>query len=128
MIGQFFTWLATALSLLVVDIVVPGIDIRSFAAALIAAVVIGFVNTSIRPALRLLTLPLNFATLGLFSFVVNGASLWIASLVSPGFRVDGFIPAILGAVLLSIVNTFLSNYFAQKQAEQLVASDSQVNT
>ncbi len=115
MVAQFFTWLATALSLLVVDMVIPGIEISTFAAALIAAVVIGLVNSFVRPVLRLLTLPLNFLTLGLFSFVVNGASLWVASLVSPGFVVQGFWSAIFGALLLSAVNTFLSQYFAQKQ-------------
>jgi putative membrane protein len=72
MIGTFFTLLATALSLLVVDLVVPGVDLATFPAALIAAVAIGFVNSSVKPILSALSLPLNFLSLGLFSLVVNG--------------------------------------------------------
>lgn len=121
MMGIFFTWLATALSLLLVDLVVPGVDIASFPAALIAAVSIGLVNSSAKPVLSTLSMPLNFLSFGLFSLVVNGLCFWLASLV-PGFSVHGLIAFILGPIVLSFVNTFLSQYFAEKHPE-LKAAD-----
>ena len=115
MVGMFFTWLATALSLLVVDLIIPGVNIATFVAALIGAVSIGLVNSFVRPILSVLSLPLNIITLGLFSFVLNGLCFWLASLFVPGFQVHGPLAFILGPVLLSFVNTFLNNYLAEKQ-------------
>lgn len=116
MIGNLLTVLATALSLLVVDLVFPkGVDIANFPAALVAAVVIGLVNAFIRPGLSLLSLPLNFLSLGLFSLVVNGLCFWLASVIVPGFYVNGLLAFILGPVILSSVSTFLNNYFAERQ-------------
>lgn len=116
MVGTLITVLATALSLLVVDLVFPkGVDIANFPAALVAAIAIGLVNSFIRPVLSLLTLPLNFLTLGLFSLVVNGLCFWLASEVVPGFSVDGLLAFILGPVVLSFVSTFMNRYFAEKQ-------------
>ena len=112
MIGTFLTLLATALSLLVVDLVLPGVDLANFPAALIAAVAIGAVNSSVKPVLSTLSMPLNFFSLGAFSLVVNGLCFWLASVFVPGFRVYGLLAFILGPIILSFVNTFLSNYFA----------------
>jgi putative membrane protein len=106
--------LGTALSLLVIDLVVPGVNIANFPAALIAAAVLGLVNTGVKPVVSLLSLPLNFLTLGGFSLVVNGICFWLASLFVPGFTVRGLVAIILGPVLLSLVSTFLSNYFTEK--------------
>lgn len=106
--------LATALSLLVIDLVVPGVNIATFPAALIAAIVLGLVNSGVKPVLSLLSLPLNFLTLGGFSLVVNGLCFWLASLFVPGFTVSGLAAIILGPVVLSFVNTFLSRYFVEK--------------
>lgn len=114
MMGTFLTWLATALSLLVVDLVVPGVDLATFPAALIGAIAIGLVNSGVRPILSLLSLPLNVLSLGLFSLVVNGICFWLASILVPGFRVDGLLAIILGPIILSFVNTFLSNYFGER--------------
>ena len=117
MLGVFLTLLATALSLLVVDIIVPGVDLATFPAALIAAVAIGVVNSSIKPIVSLLSLPINILSLGAFSLVVNGLCFWLASVVVPGFEVSGLLAFILGPVILSFVNTFLSNYFAERFPE-----------
>ena len=117
MMGTFFIWLATALSLLVVDLVVPGVNIATFPAALIAALSIGFVNSSVKPILSALSLPLNFLSLGTFSVVVNGICFWLASVLVPGFYVHGLLGIILGPVVLSFVNTFISQYFAEKHPE-----------
>lgn len=117
MLALLFTWLATALSLLVVDLVIPGVDISSFPSALIAAIAIGFVNSAVKPTLTLLSLPLTLLTLGLFSFVVNGVCLWLASLLAPGFAVQGFLAFVLGPVVLSFVNTVLTRYFADRHPD-----------
>jgi putative membrane protein len=114
MVGALLTLLATALSLLVVDIVLPGVNIATFPAALIAAGVLGLVNSSVRPVLSTLSMPLNFVSLGAFSLVVNGICFWLASVLVPGFRVSGLLAMILGPVILSFVNTFLSKYFVEK--------------
>jgi putative membrane protein len=114
MLGTFLIALATALSLLIVDLVVPGVNIANFPAALIAAVVIGLINGSVKPILSTLSLPLNFLTLGAFSLVVNGICFSLAALLVPGFSVHGVIAFILGPVVLSLANTFISKYFAEK--------------
>lgn len=114
MIRSVLTVLATALSLLIIDLVVPGVNIATFPAALIAAIALGIVNSGVKPILSLLSLPLNFLTLGGFSLVVNGLCFWLASLFVPGFTVSGLVAIILGPVVLSFVNTFLSRYFVEK--------------
>jgi putative membrane protein len=113
-IGYLVTILATALGLLVVDLVVPGVDIASFPAAILAAIAVGVVNSAIRPVLSVLSLPINFLTLGLFSLVVNGVCFWLASLFVPGFVVSGLLAFIFGPVILSFASTFLNNYFTEK--------------
>lgn len=97
------TWLVTAVSLLITANIVSGFIVTNFVAALIAAVIIGLVNAIVRPILVILTLPLTILTLGLFLFVVNGISIWIAGALSPGFRVMGLFPALLGSIVLTIV-------------------------
>lgn len=121
MLGTFLTLLATALSLLVVDLAVPGVNIATFPAALIAAVAIGGVNSSIKPILSALSMPLNFVSFGAFSLIVNGLCFWLASLFVPGFSVSGLLAIILGPIILSFVNTFLSQYFAQKNPDLQLA-------
>jgi putative membrane protein len=113
-VGYLLTTLATALGLLIVDLAVPGVDIASFPAALLAAVAVGVVNSAIRPVLSVLSLPINFLTLGLFSLVVNGVCFWLASLFVPGFVVSGLLALIFGPVILSFSSTFLNTYFAEK--------------
>lgn len=114
MIGNLLTLLATALSLLVVDLAVPGVDIATFPAALIAAVSIGLVNAFVKPVVSILSLPLTFLTLGLFSLIVNGFCFWLASVLVPGFRVDGLLAFVLSPIVLSLVSTFLNKYFAER--------------
>lgn len=97
------TWLVTAVSLLITANLVNGFIVTNFVAALIAAVVIGLVNAIVRPILIVLTLPLTILTLGLFLFVVNALSIWIAGALTPGFRVMGLIPALFGSIVLTLV-------------------------
>lgn len=114
MLGFFLTTLVTALSLLVVDLAVPGVGIATFPAALAAALSLGLVNGSIKPVLKFLAFPVNLLTLGGFSLVVNGLCFWLASLVVPGFAVHGLLAFILGPIVLSIMSTFLTGYFLNK--------------
>ena len=114
-VGFLVTTIATALGLLIVDLAVPGVDIANFPAAMVAAVAVGAVNSFIRPILSVLSLPINFLSLGLFSFVVNGFCFWLASLFVPGFIVSGPLAFIFGPVILSFASTFLNNYFAEKK-------------
>lgn len=118
MVGNLLTLLVTALSLLVVDIIFPGVDLATFPAALIAAVAIGAVNAFVKPTVKLLSLPLNFLSLGAFSLVVNGLCFWLSSVFVPGFRVSGLLEFILAPILLAAVSTVLSNYFAEKYPQQ----------
>jgi len=98
-------WLLSALAVWVVSRVVPGIHVSGLAAALIAALVIGFVNATLGLLLKIITLPLTILTLGIFWFVVNALMLELASgLLSPAFRVDSFASAFWGAIVLSLVN------------------------
>jgi putative membrane protein len=114
MTGFFWTTLTTALGLLAVDLVVPGVDLATFPVALLAAIALGLVNGGIRPILSLLSLPITFLTLGAFSLIVNGVCFWLASLFVPGFIVHGFLAFLLGPVVLSLATTVLNKYFAEK--------------
>jgi putative membrane protein len=116
-ISILLTWLATALSLLVVDLIVPGVNLSTFNAALIAAVAVGLVNSFVKPVISVLSLPLNVVTLGLFSLVVNGLCFWLAATLVPGFSVNGILAFILGPIILSGVNTFLNNYLVQRSMD-----------
>ena len=97
-------WLLSALAVWLVSRVVPGFHVSGLAAALIAALVIGFVNATLGLLLKLITLPLTILTLGLFWFVINALMLEMAAAVVPGFRVDTFASAFWGAIVLSLVN------------------------
>ncbi len=90
--------------------VIPGITVRSFFSALWVALFLGIVNMLLRPFLLLITLPINILTLGLFTFVINGDIILLASSVIKGFQVSGFWIAVLFSIALSIVN-YVMNFF-----------------
>lgn len=100
-------WLVNAGALYVTAWLVPGIVVRGTGALFLAALVIGLINAVMRPVLLILTLPITVITLGLFYFVLNGLLLYLAALVTPGFHLSGFLAAIVGAVVMSIVATLL---------------------
>ncbi len=100
-------WILNALALYIVAAIVPGIHIGNFTSALLAVVIIGLLNTLIKPILFLLTLPITILTLGIFSLILNALMLLLAGSVISGFRVDGFVAAFIGSILLSIVSTVL---------------------
>ena len=101
-------WILNALALLTVANFVPGIHLDSFGDAMIAALLLGLVNTLIRPLLLLLTLPVTVVTLGLFIFVINGLLFWFVGSILKNFVVDGFWHGVMGAVLYSLFSWALS--------------------
>ena len=101
-------WALQALALFVAVRLVPGVSVSSYTVLAFAALAVGFVNAFVRPVLALLSLPLTIITLGLFYLVVNGLCLMIAAAIVPGFRVDGCMPAILGAIVMSLVGWLIS--------------------
>lgn len=104
-------WLLSALALLAVAYLYPGVRVESFFAAVIAALVLGLVNALIRPILVLLTLPVTIITLGLFLFVINAGLFWFVAQVVKGFSVDGFLSALVGSILYSLVTLLVSWVF-----------------
>ena len=101
-------WLVNTVSLLAVAYLMPSIQVASFGAALVAALVLGLVNTVIRPILVLLTLPATILTLGLFIFVINALLFWMVAHFVEGFVVPGFWSAFFGAIVYSLVSWLLS--------------------
>jgi putative membrane protein len=108
-------WIITSLSLFVAAELVPGIRVGhdAWTAFAVMAVILGLVNAIVRPILKLLSCPLIILTLGLFSLVINGVTLWLASAIAVdwfhvSFHVDGFVPAFLGALIVSIVSLVLT--------------------
>ncbi len=97
-----------ALALMATAYIVPGFHVADFTSAILAAIVLGVVNTFIKPVLALIALPITVVTLGLFSFVINAVVLFIVSAVVSGLKIDGWVPAILGAIVLSVVGTVLA--------------------
>ncbi|MDY7576921.1 phage holin family protein [Herbaspirillum sp. RTI4] len=102
------TWLINALALLAVPYLMQSVRIDSFGTALIAALILGLINTLLRPVLVLLTLPVTLLSLGLFILVINGLLFWLASQMVSGFHVAGFWSAFGGAILYSIISWALS--------------------
>ena len=101
-------WIVNAAALLLVAYLYPGVAVTSFFAALIAALVLGLVNAVIRPILVLLTLPVTIVTLGLFIFVINALLFWFVANVVQGFAVSGFVAALVGSILYSIITMITS--------------------
>jgi putative membrane protein len=100
-------WVLSALAIAIVAHIVPGFVVQDAMTALIAAVVIGFVNATVGFILKIVTLPLTVMTMGLFWFIINALMLELASGLIPGFQVQSFASAFWGAIVLSIVNMVL---------------------
>ncbi|MBL8386342.1 MAG: phage holin family protein [Burkholderiales bacterium] len=102
------SWLLNAMALVAVAYVMPGVAIDGFAPAFVAALVLGLVNTLVRPVLVLLTLPITVLTLGLFLLAINGFLFWFVGSVLDGFTVAGFWPGVGGALLYSVFSWAMS--------------------
>jgi len=97
-------WLINALALLALPYLVPSVQVDSFVTALVAALVLGLMNTLIRPLLVLLTLPVTVVTLGLFVFVINALLFWCVASFVKGFAVGGFWSAFFGAIVYALIS------------------------
>lgn len=117
-------WAITSFSLYVAAWLVPGIRVEGSAWKIFAlmAVILGLINSVVRPVLKLLSCPLIILTLGLFVFVINALTLWLASAIAVkwfhvGFYVDGFVPAFWGALIVSLVSVILNLLVSEESRE-----------
>ncbi len=101
-------WLLNGVALFIVAQILPGIQVDGFGAAMIAALVIGLVGATIGLILKIVLLPFIILTLGIVYFLINAAMLKLASEFVRGFRVNGCMPAILGALLLTVIEFILN--------------------
>lgn len=101
-------WLINAFALFALPYVLSGIHVSSFMSALVAALILGLINTLIRPILFVLTLPVTVLTLGLFIFVLNGVLFWLVGHWVEGFRVDTLWQGVIGAIVYSLISWALS--------------------
>ena len=111
-------WLLLAGALLLVANLYPGVEVKNFTSALIAAFVLGLLNTLLRPILVLLTLPVTVLTLGLFLFVINALMFYWAAALLDGFQVRGFSAALIGSLLYTllglVINSALESLFSKQ--------------
>lgn len=101
-------------ALFITAYLVPGFEITSIWAALVTIVVLSIINILIKPLILLITLPLNILTLGLFTFVINGLMLMLASSIVPGFVLTGWLPAIIGGIVLALVSSVLQGAMGEE--------------
>lgn len=99
--------LVNMVALLITAYLVPGFTLETYQAAAVAAIVLGVINTFIKPIVQLITLPITFLTLGLFAIVLNLAFLFLAAQITPGFSIDTLLAAVIGSIVLSLVSSFL---------------------
>lgn len=102
-------WIINATALYVTVFLVPGIEVDNVPTIFLSALVIGFVNILIKPAVHLISLPITIFTLGIFALFINAALLGLSAWLVPGFNIAGFLPALLGAIVISIVSTTLNS-------------------
>jgi putative membrane protein len=110
--GWLIHWLLSGVALLIVANILPGIQVDSFSSALIAALVIGLVSATVGLVLKIILLPFIVISLGIVYFLINGLMLKLASSLVPGFRVQGFWTAVIGSILLTLVDYVLDQLVA----------------
>ncbi len=106
-------WVLYALALMAVGSLLSGVQVHSFWSAMVAAVVIGLVNTLVRPVLVVLTLPITVVTLGLFLLVLNALMFWFAGSILSGFTVSGFWVAVLGSAIYSLIGIAIDSLLSR---------------
>lgn len=100
----------TSLAVVIGDFLIPGVALSSFWLAIVVGLVLGIVNTLVRPIVLLLTLPLNILTLGLFTFVINALMILLTAAIVPGFVVTGFWSALLFSIVISLIKMIFSRF------------------
>jgi putative membrane protein len=110
MIRLLLHWIISAVSLLIVAHVIRGFNVTNFQSALIASLIIGLVNSTLGLVLKLLSFPFIILTLGIASLIINAFMLMVAAYFVDGFSVNGFVPAFIGSILMSIINYVLGMF------------------
>jgi putative membrane protein len=110
-------WIVSAVALWLVAQVVPGFHVSGLASAMIGVAVIGLVNATLGVVLKIVTFPLSVVTLGIFWWVINALMLWVASAFVPGFTIHGFGSALVGAVVLALVNMVFHRLLSKRAAD-----------
>lgn len=110
-------WLISSAAIFAVPYFVPGVHLANFYTALIAAIVIGLINLTLRPILLILTLPITVLTLGLFTLVINAILFWFVSTFVKGFYVDGFVAALLGSLVFWLISLIGNSLVGTKRSQ-----------
>ena len=120
--GLLVRWITITLALFAADKMLLSIRVVGDPLVVYAltGIILGTLNTLVKPVLKLISLPITILTLGLFTFVINGVMLWLTSAIAVkwfniGYYVEGFIPAVIGAVIVSIVSLILTKLFEEKE-------------
>ena len=108
MLNMILKWILYAVIVIFTAWIVPGISVENFLSAMLVCVIIGLINVFIKPLVQFIALPINFLTLGLFTFVINALLLILAGLITPGFEVEGFLSALFGSIILSVLSGFVN--------------------
>ena len=108
MLGILLRWIVYSLIIVFIAWIIPGIEVSSFWAAMLVCIVLALINTFIRPLLELISLPINFLTLGLFTLVINALLFMLAGAITPGFEVENFLSAIIGSIILAVASMGVS--------------------
>ena len=102
------SWFLYALAIIFIAWLIPGIEVENFSSAMLVCVVIALINIFVRPIIQLVTLPINFITLGIFGLIINALLFMLAGYLAPGFEVDGFLSAFLGSIVLSFLSLVIN--------------------
>lgn len=102
------------ISVLVIDYIVPGFELRNFQAAFVAAIAIGVINTFIRPIIQILALPFTIITLGIAAFIINAVLLMFVAAIVPGFEIDNLLTAIVSSIMLTLIISFFEKISQKK--------------
>jgi putative membrane protein len=108
MVKLFLRWILTAMALMVVAEIVPGVKVESYGAAMVSALILGLANALIRPVLVIITLPVTLLTLGLFALVINGCLFWLVASMVSGVSVTGFGAAFWGAIVYGVLGWLIN--------------------
>ena len=117
-LGMIVTWLLSAAAVWLTARWVPGVQVEGFEAAMWAAFAIGLLNAVVRPIIVVLTLPVTVLTLGLFLLVINAGMIGLAAYFLDGFHIDGPVPAVIAAVVLTVVSTVLGWLFGGEKEKK----------
>ncbi len=101
-------WICFALALIFTAWLIPGIEISSIWAAMLACVIIALINAFVKPVIQIITLPINILTIGIFSLVINALLFMLAGWITPGIEVEGFLSALLGSIVFSLLSLGIS--------------------